>query len=170
MGTESAALTSTVVTRVATRDSGNCTATAFVLDTNIVLDIWLFSDARSAWLLPQLTGGVQRWLATAAMREELARVLGYPRLVRQLEERKVAAHALLAAFDQHAYIVVAATPAPMALKCKDADDQKFIDLAWAHGANLISRDAAVLAVLERWQKPDLLRYDLKHQKLVPVCG
>lgn len=133
---------------------GKCLTTC-VLDTNIVLDIWLFSDARSAWLLPQLTSGAHLWLATAAMRDELTRVLGYHRLVRQLVVRKVAAQAVLAAFDQHASIVAAAAPAPTALKCKDPDDQKFIDLAWAHGAALISRDAAVLAVLKRWKKLEI---------------
>lgn len=154
MGTERAALKSTMVTTVAMLTPGKCLTTC-VLDTNIVLDIWLFSDARSAWLLPQLTSGAHLWLATTTMREELTRVLGYPRLVRQLNVHKVAAQALLAAFDQYASIVTAAAPAPTALKCKDPDDQKFIDLAWAYGADLISRDAAVLAVLERWQKLEI---------------
>ena len=153
MGTERAALKSTVASTVPdpTLAAGK-NSTICVLDTNIVLDIWLFSDARSAWLLPRLTSGAHHWLATAAMREELARVLGYPRLVRQLDVRKVEAQALLAAFDQHARIVDEAAAAPSALKCIDPDDQKFIDLAWAHSAALISRDAAVLTVLGRWQK------------------
>jgi predicted nucleic acid-binding protein len=39
--------------------------------------------------------------------------------------------------------------AKVQLTCKDADDQKFIDLAVAHQAVLLSKDHAVLALAKR---------------------
>ena len=57
------------------------------------------------------------------------------------------AQAVLAAFDQRVTPVAAAPRAPYV--CKDADDQKFIDLAVAHQATLISKDAAVLCMARR---------------------
>ena len=49
-----------------------------VIDTNRVLDLWLFDDPQVTALRQVVRGGAVRWLATAAMRGELARVLGYP--------------------------------------------------------------------------------------------
>ena len=45
-----------------------------VLDTNVVLDLWLFEDPRFAGLAQALSHSL-RWVATAEMREELSRVL-----------------------------------------------------------------------------------------------
>jgi predicted nucleic acid-binding protein len=36
--------------------------------------------------------------------------------------------------------------------CKDPDDQKFIDLAAAHAATLLSKDAQVLTMARRLQR------------------
>jgi predicted nucleic acid-binding protein len=62
-----------------------------------------------------------------------------------LSEREV-----LDAFDRHARIVPAAAKAPFT--CKDPDDQVFIDLAAAHGAALVSKDAAVLCMARRLER------------------
>ena len=43
-----------------------------VLDTNIVLDVFVFNDAASAPLKAALETGDLDWLATQAMRDELA--------------------------------------------------------------------------------------------------
>ncbi len=118
-----------------------------VLDTNIVLDLWVFDDPRSQPLLAQLERGDVRWLATAAMREELARVLTYPHIARRLQARGLQADAVLGAFDRHAQMQPDAPKAPYT--CKDADDQKFIDLAVQHGAALHSKDAEVLCMKNR---------------------
>ena len=45
--------------------------TKFVLDTNIVLDLWVFDDPQAVPLREALSAGALRWLATAAMREAL---------------------------------------------------------------------------------------------------
>jgi predicted nucleic acid-binding protein len=47
-----------------------------VLDTNVVLDWLLFNDPSVAKLAAAVVGGRVRWLATAAMRDELTHVLG----------------------------------------------------------------------------------------------
>ena len=115
---------------------------ALVLDTNIVLDLFAFDDHSTQALKHALqTGGVQ-WLATTAMRDELARVLGYPKISLQLVRYQLTREQVLAQFDAHAQITP--TPGPAPVLCSDADDQKFIDLALAHQAWLISKDEAVL--------------------------
>ena len=118
-----------------------------VLDTNIVLDLWVFDDPASAPLRERLQDGEIQWLATAAMREELARVLAYPHIARRLTARAMTADTVLAHFDRHARLQADAPKAPYV--CKDADDQKFIDLAVQHGAALHSKDAQVLCMKNR---------------------
>ncbi len=118
-----------------------------VLDTNIVLDLWVFDDPASAPLRESLHDGETQWMATAAMREELARVLDYPHIARRLSARAITADTVLGHFDRHAQLLPDAPRAPYA--CKDTDDQKFIDLAVQHGAALHSKDAQVLCMKNR---------------------
>ena len=54
-----------------------------VLDTNIVLDAFVFADAAAQPLVAALEARAVRWLATTEMREELARVLDYPQISRR---------------------------------------------------------------------------------------
>lgn len=118
-----------------------------VLDTNIVLDLWVYEDPATEPLRAALAEPRTAWLATDAMREELARVLAYPQIVKRLAARALPAGDVLAAFDRRVQIVPDASKAPYT--CKDADDQKFIDLAVAHGAALLSKDAHVLSMARR---------------------
>lgn len=120
---------------------------AVVLDTNIVLDLFVFQDPAIAPLRDAVEDEQLNWLATDAMREELARVLTYPQIVRRRVAAALSEREVLDAFDRHVRIVPAAAKAPFT--CKDADDQKFIDLAAAHGAALVSKDAAVLCMSRR---------------------
>jgi predicted nucleic acid-binding protein len=136
--------------------------TALVLDTNIALDLFVFEDPATAPLRAHIEARPGAWLATAAMREELARVLAYPQIVRRLEAQERPAQAVLDAFDRCTRLVPDAPKS--AYTCKDADDQKFIDLASAHRATLVSKDDAVLCMARRlarlgatvcraWQEP-----------------
>ena len=155
----------------------------WVLDTNIVLDLWVFNDPlvqplREVLGLPVLGDPVEpaaaqplsamadparpRWLATPVMREELARVLTYPHLVRRQALDQRVAEQVLAAYDRS---VTLCPPAPKArFTCTDGDDQKFIDLAAAHACPpplhspaapllpsvvLVSKDRAVLRLKKR---------------------
>ena len=123
------------------------TSTAWVIDTNTVLDLLVFEDPATAPLCEQLAQPGSRWIATPAMREELARVLAYPQIAKRLMARALPAADVLAAFDQRTQTQPAAPKAPCV--CKDADDQKFIDLAVAHRATLVSKDDQVLRMARR---------------------
>lgn len=118
-----------------------------VLDTNIVLDVFVFADAAAKPVKQGLEAGTLRWVATAAMRDELERVLAYSQILPRLAFYKLLAADVLAAFDRHSERVGVAAKAPVI--CKDPDDQKFIDLAVAHRALLLSKDRAVLALRKR---------------------
>ncbi len=120
---------------------------AVVIDTNIVLDMFVFQDEKAATLLHVLARGDLCWLATEAMRVELARVLGYPQIAPRLGHEPHAAQAVLARFDAAARRVPA--PVKAGVTCKDVDDQKFIDLAVQHKAVLLSKDRAVLCMAKR---------------------
>mgnify|MGYP000098932539 CR=1 FL=1 len=71
-----------------------------VLDTNIVLDLWIFDDPRTQSLRQALAQGHWHWIATAAMREELRRVLGYDHLAQRLQAQQRTAEDVMQAFDQ----------------------------------------------------------------------
>lgn len=118
-----------------------------VLDTNIVLDLCVFDDPAADALRQSLQAGRSRWLATASMREELARVLDYPQIAQRLSARAITARTVLDFFDHHAQLQPDAPKAPYT--CKDADDQKFIDLAVHHRAALHSKDAHILCMKNR---------------------
>lgn len=118
-----------------------------VLDTNVVLDLWVFDDLAAAALRQEVESGAVSWLAAEGMRVELARVLDYPHLAARLNARESTAEAVLARFDRLARIVPQAIKAPFT--CQDPDDQIFIDLAAAHGAELYSKDRAVLCMARR---------------------
>lgn len=130
-----------------------------VLDTNIVLDVFVFNDAAALPLRQALDAGQLDWVATQAMRDELARVLAYPQIVVRLNFYKVAADDVLARFDQHVRLTDAPAKAPVT--CSDADDQIFIDLAVAHKAWLLSKDQAVLCMKKR-----LLALDVRAQSAI----
>ena len=129
-------------------------APALVLDTNIVLDLWVFGDAVTAPLMAGLVQRRWRWLATAPMREELARVLAYPQIVKSLNHHQITAADVLAQFDAHVQLVEVAAKA--SVTCKDPDDQKFIDLAVEHQAILLSKDHAVLSMAKRLVAQDVI--------------
>lgn len=118
-----------------------------VLDTNVVLDVFIFSDVAAAPVRAGLADGSLHWIATAEMREELRRVLDYTHLVPRLTYYQLTAADVLAAFDRLAHMVPVA--AKTHLTCKDPDDQKFIDLAVAHRSVLLSKDHAVLRLKKR---------------------
>ena len=118
-----------------------------VVDTNVALDLLIFSDPRTAPLRALLTQGRLDWIATQVMRDELERVLAYPHIVSRMDFYRVDAAQVLAAFDAQARLVDIAPR--VTYVCKDADDQKFIDLAAAHRAILLSKDKAVICMRKR---------------------
>jgi putative PIN family toxin of toxin-antitoxin system len=120
---------------------------AWVIDTNIVLDLWLFEDPATIPLRAALQSGAISHLATASMRDELERVLAYPHLVKRMAKSNIQAYDILNHFDE--YLLAAEPAAKAACTCKDPDDQKFIDLAVAHAAPLLSKDKAIVCMKKR---------------------
>ena len=119
-----------------------------VLDTQSVLDWWHFQDPRCAdWEALRLAGR-WHWHATPRLRDELAHVLGRGQLG---AGAGLGLEAVLAAYEQRVVWGPAPTEAPQPpLRCRDTDDQKFIDFALAIGARwLVSRDKAVLKLARR---------------------
>ena len=122
-----------------------------ILDTNIILDLFVFNDPDLVSSKPALLAGLEskqlNWIATQDMRIELERVLTYPKITPRMAFYQVTADDVLAKFDQLATLV---DPAPKAKwVCKDPDDQRFIDLAVQHQATLLSKDQAVLCMAKR---------------------
>jgi predicted nucleic acid-binding protein len=145
-----------------------------VLDTNIVLDLWVFDEPHAHALRNSVESGHTHWLATAAMREELARVLAYPHIVKRLTLRQLPANAVLTRFDRWAQLQPDAPRAECV--CKDPDDQKFIDLAVQHTAALHSKDAQVLCMEKRLARcgvrvnPVMPHTDVHHAPAQPHCA
>jgi putative PIN family toxin of toxin-antitoxin system len=118
-----------------------------VLDTNIVLDMFIFSDPRCDALKLALTEKRLQWISTQIMRDELERVLAYTHLQPRMAFYQVTASDVLGQFDASAQLRDV-TPRAVFV-CKDEDDQKFIDLAAAYQTLLISKDKAVLCMRKR---------------------
>lgn len=119
-----------------------------VLDTNVVLDWLVFGNPGCAAVHTALAAGEVQWIATPAMRDELAHVLGRGRL----DAWQPDLAAVWSAWDRHCNILAASpsTSAPGRLRCSDPDDQKFVDLAVGAPAHwLVSRDRAVLKLARR---------------------
>lgn len=121
----------------------NTLAPLLVLDTNVVLDWVAFADARVRPIAAAIERGALRAATSAACLRELRRALGYAQVkldagaqARAFE--RYAAHALVFEFGAHAEM--AHLP-----QCEDADDQKFLELAWhARASHLLTRDKALL--------------------------
>jgi predicted nucleic acid-binding protein len=124
------------------------TAPFVVLDTNVVLDWLLFRHPDGLAVGAALAAGELRWIATAAMRDELAHVLGRGALDRWQPDLP----ALWADWGRHCAETLAPEPSGPAtrFRCIDPDDQKFIDLAVAASpCLLLSYDRAVLKLARR---------------------
>jgi putative PIN family toxin of toxin-antitoxin system len=123
---------------------------AVVLDTNIVLDTYLFANPATAPLRDDLSAKKLRWIATEAMHAELVRVLTYPHIARWIAHHPCTAQDVVDAVQAQCDFVAApslhppSSPVLPSLRCRDRDDQIFIDLAVAHQALLLSKDREVL--------------------------
>jgi putative PIN family toxin of toxin-antitoxin system len=122
-------------------------AVCVVLDTNVLLSLFVFADSRYARLRERLEAG--EWLALTDERclGEFQRVLAYPMF-------SLDAAAQTAAFD--AYLALAervppATGLKVALPlCTDGDDQKFLEVARDGRAKLlVTSDKALLKLARR---------------------
>ncbi|HNC52696.1 MAG TPA: putative toxin-antitoxin system toxin component, PIN family [Accumulibacter sp.] len=118
-----------------------------VLDTNIVLDLLYFADARTRALRRAIDDGSLCCFTDRHCLSELERVSGYPRFALD----GVARQALLAGYCNFVTLCPAGDGEDCRLpRCRDADDQKFLALAQRCRADLlITRDRQLLALASR---------------------
>jgi uncharacterized protein len=118
-----------------------------VFDTNVLLSLFVFSGSRFAPLRDEVEAG--RWLAYTRpdCLDEFHCVLKYPMFKLEAEAQKAAfaAYTAVAQMPDESPSIQAVLP-----RCKDKDDQKFIELANEIGADwLVSADKAVLKLARK---------------------
>lgn len=119
-----------------------------VLDTNTVLALWMFRDPKLDALRVWIEAGNCRLYSRADALEELRRVLAY----RQFGLDEVSQQAIIASYrllvltpwdrptDRSTTVAQVLLP-----RCRDADDQKYLEIAVQLGAaHLLTRDKALL--------------------------
>ena len=126
-----------------------------VLDTNACLDLFVFASPRSARLRELLQSGALQAVTRDDCREEWRRVLRYPAL--GLDAERCAALEVL--YDGVVLSLPSLATANVAVpRCRDPDDQKFLELARDAGAvALVTRDAELLVLARRTARAGLFR-------------
>lgn len=124
-----------------------------VLDSNIWVDLLVFADPHVEPIRAALDSGAIAAVIRADCREELRRVLAYP----QFAHFGVDIPAAMATVDRLTTALAipdgADTLAARLPRCRDTDDQKFIELAhFAQAACLVSKDKAVLKLKGRLRR------------------
>jgi putative PIN family toxin of toxin-antitoxin system len=125
-----------------------------VFDTNVLVSMYVFADSRYAPLRCALEQGRVQAVTSDACLGEFARVLDYPQFgfARELQARALADYA------EHSLNFAGARAAPVLPRCKDPDDQKFLELARDAGAAwLITADKALLVLARRQRLAHLFR-------------
>jgi predicted nucleic acid-binding protein len=128
-------------------DNPNDERPRLVLDTNTVLALWMFRDPKLDALREWIEAGKCRLYSRGDALEELRRVLAYRQFGLD-EAAQVAMHtryrSRLAPWspppDAETERRISTTP-----RCRDEDDQKFLEIAHTLGAtHLLTRDKALL--------------------------
>jgi putative PIN family toxin of toxin-antitoxin system len=123
-----------------------------VLDTNVSLDAFVFADPRAAALLAAIEGGEVEAVTREDCRAEWLAVLDYPSLKLD-DERRAAA---VSRFDALVRSLPTGECEKKPPRCKDPDDQKFLELAASSRASIVfSRDAEVLRLGRRTKREGL---------------
>ena len=116
-----------------------------VLDTNVVLDLFHWANTDAVPIMAALESGRIECFADERTLNELQRVLTYPQL-------KMTPDMIVERYARYSKLIrlVDAGEAPPLPRCKDRDDQKFLELAARCGANiLVSKDKALLKLRGR---------------------
>ena len=113
-----------------------------VLNTNVLVSALVLKRGSLAWFRAHWRDSKIIPLASRATVNELIRVLSYRKF--QLDKQEI--EALLADYLPYVEVIVVAATAGSP-KCKDPDDQMFVDLAIQGKADaLVTGDAALLAM------------------------
>ena len=116
-----------------------------VLDTNVVLDLFHWGNVDAVPIMAALEAGQIECFADERTLDELQRVLTYPQL-KQTPEMIAERYARYSNLIQ----LVPPGEAPKLPRCKDRDDQKFLELAARCQADLlVSKDKALLRLRGR---------------------
>ncbi|HEY4144886.1 MAG TPA: putative toxin-antitoxin system toxin component, PIN family [Pinirhizobacter sp.] len=118
-----------------------------VLDTNVCLDLFFFRDPRCQVLAQALAEGRVQAVSRADCHAEWLRVLTYPDLPITDAGRQQA----MAAYDGRLSFPALEDKAGTALpRCRDPDDQMFLEVALAAGASaLVTKDNELLRLASR---------------------
>jgi putative PIN family toxin of toxin-antitoxin system len=125
-----------------------------VLDTNVWLDWLVFADPRIAPLKTAVSSAAATIFIDACCLNELARVLAYPlgKYTLDVGRRALA----LGECERIATRLSTRRPADAAAlpRCRDPDDQKFLELARDAAADvLVTKDRALLELARRRRAP-----------------
>ncbi|MCX7146117.1 MAG: putative toxin-antitoxin system toxin component, PIN family [Sulfuritalea sp.] len=127
-----------------------------VLDTNVLVSLYVFADSRFAPLRARIESGEWQAITNDACLGEFRRVLAYPMFVLSddLQQSALAAYgAHVTHFTGSRQDAVAALP-----RCSDRDDQKFLELARDSAADwLVTADKALLRLARRDRLRGLFR-------------
>lgn len=129
-----------------------------VLDTNVVLDLFHWANVDAVPIMAALEGGRIACFADERTLDELQRVLTYPQL-------KLTPEMISERYARYSSLVkmVPDGEAPPLPRCKDRDDQKFLELSARCNADLlVSKDKALLKLRGRTR--------LAFQILVPAAA
>jgi putative PIN family toxin of toxin-antitoxin system len=143
-------------------------AVRVVLDTNVLLSLFVFADSRYALLRERLEAGALLALSDSRCIEELRRVLAYP----LFSLDSTAQAAVLTAYAELVVVVPPAHGGVVVLpQCQDADDQKFLEVARDGQADwLVTSDKALLKLARRQRLAHLFRILTPQQALEIVMA
>jgi uncharacterized protein len=126
----------------------------YVPDTNVCLDLFVFADPRCESLLAAARAGRIELVTRADCRAEWLAVLGYRQLALS-EPRQAQASALFDALLRDVSLERASVPVTLP-RCRDGDDQKFLELAYqSRAVALLSRDDELLRLARRTTRAGL---------------
>ncbi len=122
-----------------------------VIDTNVWLDILYWGDAQTVQLASDIESGAVDVCITLAAIEELADVIARKQFAIEPERQLTLLKHVLSVS------TLVAPPSKATAKCRDADDQKFLDLTQSVGADyLVTKDKLVLKAGKRLKKYGVL--------------
>ncbi len=127
-----------------------------VLDTNILLDIFVFNDPATAPLREALLSGELDAVRAEITLNEFADVLSRDKFKLTAEQRDE----ILAKWQSHSRALQDSEICGSPWKCKDRDDQIFLDLAYTlRPCYLLSKDLQVLKFRKRAAKESVVIAD-----------
>lgn len=126
-----------------------------VLDTNVLVSLYVFADSRFAPLRARIESGEWQALTNEACLDEFRRVLGYPMFGLSAARQQGALDAYQLEVTHADNLQAGSASLP---RCSDRDDQKFLELARDSAADwLVTADKALLRLARRDRLRGLFR-------------